>query len=59
MIKSVFLFLSSFSLIESSCHFLFFSLVSEHNARWLRLVEFEFGSFVCTRRETFSVHRLR
>ena len=35
-----FSFLSSFSLIESSCHFSFFSLVSEHNTRgsdWLNL----------------------
>ena len=41
-----FSFLSSFSLIESSCHFSFFRLVSEHNACRFWLVEFEFGSFV-------------
>jgi len=37
-----FSFLSSFSLIKSSCHFSFFSLVSEHNACRFWLVEFEF-----------------
>ena len=39
-----FSFLSSFSLIKSSCHFsfFFFSLVSEHNACRFWLVEFEF-----------------
>ena len=54
-----FSFLSSFSLIKSSCHFSFFSLVSEHNACRFWLVEFEFGSFVFTWRETFSVQSLR